>query len=221
VLAGPADARMLAIPILAALALGSLLGSGAIRIVADARFLRRALQRPILRRFFAESEAGHDAWRELLVLAAESGPRELLARSPEALAAALKGAATVVFATPSRYEALVRMLGHGAEKNDLDIVLGHELAASGLRPTTEDHFRAELRFRESRDRLRARAARRVERVEEALERRRARVAATAALAVAPWPALALVGVAGPSSALLCVATALAAASLAVRVARTR
>ena len=220
-LAGPADVRALAIPILAALALGSLLGSGAIRLVVDARFLRRALQRPILRRFFAESEAGHDAWRELLVLAAESGQRELLARSPESLAAVLKSAATIVFATPSRYEALVRMLGHGAEKDDLDVVLGHELAASGLRPTTEDNFRAELRFRESRDRLRARASRRVERVEAELARRRDRVAAAVALAVAPWPALALVGVAAPASALLCAATALAAASLAVRVAKLR
>ena len=218
---GSADVRALAIPILAALALGSLLGSAAIRIVSDARFLRRALQRPILRRFFAESEAGHDAWRELVALAAESEPGALLARSPESIGAALKSTTTLVFATPSRYEALVRMLGHGGEKDDLDIVLGHELAASGLRPTTEDHFRAELRFRESRDRLRARAARRVERVEAALARRRDHVAAAVALVVAPWPALPLVGVAAPSSTVLCAAAALAAASLAVRVARTR
>ena len=220
-LEGPADVRSLAIPILAALALGALLAAGAIRIVADARFLRRVLQRPILRRFFAESEGGHDAWRDLGALAAERGPRELLARTPESLGAALKTAAHVAFATPSRYEALVRMLGHGGEKDDVDIVLGHELAATGLRPTTEEHFRAELRFRESRERLRARASHRVERVEADLVRRRDHLAAGVALAIAPWPALALVGAATPASGFLCAATALASASLAMRVVRMR
>jgi hypothetical protein len=213
VLEGQVDVRTLATPILAALALGSLIGAGAIRVVADSRFVRRAMQRPILHRFVMRSEGNGDAWCELTALAAGDGPAELLGRAPAALAAALKSAAHLAFATPSRYEALVRMLGHGGEKDDLETILGHELNQAGLRPTTEDQFRAELRFRESRDRLRGRAMRRLEALEAELVAVRARVAGGVALTIAPWPAFFLVGFASPTPAALAVATAIAAAML--------
>jgi hypothetical protein len=215
---GQNELQALATPILAALALGSLLASGAIQLLVERRLVRRIVQQPLVRVFVEQSGGGADAWRDLATLAAASSTAELLSRDPARLGASLRDAAALAYATPSRYEALVRLLSHGGGKDDLEIVLGHELNQAGLRPTTEDQFRAELRFRESRDRLRTRAIRRLEGLETEMDGARGFLSTATALAVAPWPAVLLIGAGSLPATILTVGAALASAILALRIA---
>ena len=200
---------------LTALALGGLLAAGAVRAIGEGRPARKLLAGRHLRRFVARSEGGGEAWRQLVELAAAGEEGSLLARAPRDLGVALHAAAHLAFSAPSRYEALVRVLSHGADKDDLDGVLGHEPVASLPRSSSEDERRAEQRYRASRQRLRARALLRLGGLADEVSGARRRLVALVALAAAPWPALLLLLAPGPARASVVALAALTAGASAV------